>query len=75
MPASMGSSNEARTTIDPVARARLYADAQRIIADEAPVIPLAHVGVAVATVAGVTGFVVDPFGRHNFETADIAGGE
>ena len=48
---------------------------QRILADEAPVIPVAHVAVDVATVVGVTGFVVDPFGRHNFETADIAEGE
>jgi len=67
--------DEARTTVDPATRRSLYADVQRIVADEAPVIPLAHVGVAVATVAGVTGFVVDPFGRHNFETVDLAGGE
>ena len=66
---------EARTTIDPAARAGLYAEAQRIVADEAPVIPVAHVAVAVATVAGVTGFVVDPFGRHNFETVDLVAGE
>jgi dipeptide transport system substrate-binding protein len=66
---------QARADTDPAARRSLYAEAQRILADEAPVIPLAHVGVAVATVAGVTGLVVDPFGRHNFETADIAAGE
>jgi dipeptide transport system substrate-binding protein len=66
---------QARATIDPAARARLYADAQRIVADEAPVIPVAHVAVTSATVAGVTGLVVDPFGRHNFETVDLVGGE
>ena len=37
-----------------------------------PVVPIAHAVVTVATVAGVSGFVVDPFGRHNFETVDIA---
>ena len=31
--------------------------------------------IPVATVAGVTGFVVDPFGRHNFETVDLAGSD
>ncbi len=62
---------EARTIIDPAARARLYAEAQRIVAEEAPVIPVAHVAVTAATVAGVTGLVVDAFGRHNFETADL----
>lgn len=66
---------QARATLDPATRASLYAEAQRILADDAPVIPLAHVAVAVATAAGVTGFVVDPFGRHNFETVDIAEGE
>jgi dipeptide transport system substrate-binding protein len=67
--------DEGRAAIDPASRAGIYAEAERILADEAPVIPLAHVAVAVATVAGVTGFVVDPFGRHNFETTDIAEGE
>lgn len=66
---------EARRATDPGTRARLYAEAQRIIADEAPVVPIAHVAVAAATVAGVTGFVVDAFGRHNFETVEIAEGE
>ncbi len=66
---------QARATVDPATRRSLYAEAQRIIADEMPVVPIAHVGIAVATVAGVTGFVVDAFGRHNFETTDIAEAE
>lgn len=66
---------EARAASDPEVRARLYAEAQRIVADEAPIIPIAHVGVAVATVGGIRGFVVDAFGRHNFETVDLAEGE
>jgi dipeptide transport system substrate-binding protein len=67
--------DQARAASDPATRAGLYAEAQRILADEAPVVPLAHVAVTVATVAGVTGLVADPFGRHNFETADITAGE
>ena len=64
--------NQARTSVDRSERARLYGEAQRILADEMPVVPIAHAVVTVATVAGVSGFVVDPFGRHNFETVDIA---
>jgi dipeptide transport system substrate-binding protein len=67
--------DQARTASDLGVRQSLYAEAERILADEAPVIPVAHVAVTVATVVGVTGIVVDPLGRHNFETADIAGGE
>lgn len=67
--------DEARTTIDPATRARLYAEAQRIVADEAPVVPVAHVAATVAAAAGVNGLVVDPFGRHNFETVDLFEGE
>lgn len=66
---------EARGTTDAAARARLYAEAERIVDDEAPVIPIAHVGSAVAMVAGVTGLVVDAFGRHNFESVGIAAGQ
>ena len=75
MPGSMRSSSRPARPSTPRRAPSLYAEAERILADEAPVIPVAHVAVAVATVAGVTGFVVDPFGRHNFETTDIAGGE
>ena len=63
---------EARATSDPAARARLYADAARIAADEMPVVPLLHAGQAVAVRDTVTGYVVDPFGRHGFATVDIA---
>ena len=55
--------------------ARLYGEAQRIIAEEMPIVPIAHAVVTVATTAAVSGFVVDPFGRHSFETVDIAEGE
>ena len=67
--------DEARSTADRGERARLYGEAQRIVADEMPVVPIAHAVVTVATTDAVRGFVVDPFGRHNFETVDIVEGE
>ncbi|MBN9023437.1 MAG: ABC transporter substrate-binding protein [Rhizobiales bacterium] len=62
---------EARATHDPEARARLYARADRLAADEIPLIPLLYAGQAVATRDTVAGYVVDPFGRHNFATVAI----
>ena len=59
--------NQARATVDRSERARLYGEAQRIVAEEMPIVPIAHAVVTVGTVAAVRGFVVDPFGRHNFE--------
>jgi len=63
---------EARAARDPAVRARLYAEADRIVADEMPIVPLLYAGQVVATRDTVTGYVVDPFGRHNFATVDIA---
>ena len=65
---------EARATVAPDERARLYAAAARIVADEAPIIPLVHAGQTMAVRDGVTGYVVDPFGRHNFETVAVGTG-
>jgi dipeptide transport system substrate-binding protein len=67
--------NQARATADRAERNRLYTEAQKIVAEEAPVIPLAYALVTVATTDVVRGFVVDPFGRHSFESVDIAGAE
>ena len=55
---------------------RLYAEAAAgIVADEAPLVPIAAPLVTVATTDAVTGIVADPFGRHNFEAVDIVEGE
>lgn len=62
----------ARAATDPAARAALYADAQRIAADLAPVTPIAHTVVSVPIAGDVTGFVASPFGQYNFESVDIA---
>lgn len=62
---------EARAVTDTAVRARLYAAAARLIADEAPIVPLLYAGHTVAVRDGVTGTVVDPFGRHNFASVDL----
>ena len=67
--------NRARATPDRSERARLYADAERLLVEEAPIVPIANAVVTVATTGAVRGFVVDPFGRHSFETVDLAGSE
>ena len=45
--------------------------AQVIFHDEAPWVPLAHSVVFMATRANVTGFKMDPLGRHAFEGVDL----
>jgi dipeptide transport system substrate-binding protein len=67
--------NEARATVDRAERARLYVEAGKIVVEEAPVVPLANALVTVAATDEVRGFVVDPFGRHSFESVDVAGGD
>jgi dipeptide transport system substrate-binding protein len=63
---------KARKEKDPAARAALYAEAQRTIADQQPVMPLAHGVVAVPMAKTVTGYVVDPFGHHDFGGVDLS---
>ena len=46
-------------------------EAQVIFHDEAPWVPLAHSVVFMATRANVTGFKMDPLGRHAFEGVDL----
>jgi dipeptide transport system substrate-binding protein len=62
---------EARLTPDRAAREKFYRDAQVIFHDQAPWVPLAHSVVFMATRANVTGFKMDPLGRHPFEGVDI----
>ena len=42
-----------------------------IFHEEAPWVPLAHSVVFMATRANVTGFKMDPLGRHAFEGVDL----
>jgi dipeptide transport system substrate-binding protein len=62
----------ARATPDPAERVKLYDEAQKLAAEEAPIVPLVHTRRSVAFAKGVTGVLADPFGRHRFAGADIA---
>ena len=58
---------EAKLTTDRATREKLYRRAQAIFHVEAPWVPLAHSDVFMATRANVSGFQVDPLGRHLFQ--------
>lgn len=62
---------EARLTSDRAKREALYRQAQVIFHEDAPWVPLAHSVVFMATRANVTGFKMDPLGRHPFEGVDL----
>jgi dipeptide transport system substrate-binding protein len=63
--------SDAALITDPDARTKLYREAQAIFHDDAPWVPLAHSVVFMATRANVTGFKMDPLGRHAFENVDL----
>lgn len=60
----------ARTTADPEERARLYADAQKIIWEEAPWLFLHNEAVITAMRSNVTGFISHPTERFMAHEAD-----
>ena len=82
---AVGKSNRAewcdREFSDKLARARtaeaataatLLDEAQHTVADQAPLVPLVHTLGAVALSKAVSGYTVDPLGRHNFAAVDLA---
>ena len=62
----------AKLTSNQSEREGLYRQAQEIFKREAPWVPLAHSVVFMATRKGVSGFKMDPLGRHPFEGVDLA---
>lgn len=62
---------EAKRISDRAGRTKLYREAQVIFHDQAPWVPIAHSVVFMATRADVTGFKMDPLGRHAFEDVDL----
>jgi peptide/nickel transport system substrate-binding protein len=56
----------ARSSYDPAARVRLYAEAQRIAFDDAPNVPLIAMPRTAAMSAKVEGFVLDPISSPRF---------
>ncbi len=63
--------SQAKRITDRAEREKLYRQAQVIFHEDAPWVPLAHSVVFMATRANVTGFKMDPLGRHAFEGVDI----
>ena len=63
---------KAATTSDKAERTRLYMQAQVIMHDAAPYVLLAHSIVFMPMRKSVTGYVMDPFGLHLFNTVDLA---
>jgi dipeptide transport system substrate-binding protein len=63
--------NRAKRIADRSERERLYRRAQEIFKSEAPWVPIAHSIVFMATRSEVTGFEIDPLGRHIFEGVDL----
>jgi dipeptide transport system substrate-binding protein len=61
----------AKLTSDRAERERLYRAAQDVMKREAPWVPIAHSVVFMATRKGVTGFKIDPLGRHSFTGVDV----
>ncbi|SEO84008.1 dipeptide transport system substrate-binding protein [Methylobacterium sp. ap11] len=63
----------ARRLPDQEARAALYREAQGIVRREVPWVPIAHSAVFVAARREVTGYRMDPLGRHLFRGVGLRG--
>ena len=63
---------QAAEETDQAKRAALYEKAQVIFNEDDPVALLAHSVVTMPMSKKVTGYVIDPFGLHHFETVDIS---
>lgn len=59
---------KARTVYEQAERARLYEQAQVLIKQDAPWVPLFHSTQMMATLAGVEGFYLHPVGEKKFDT-------
>ncbi|KAA2238145.1 ABC transporter substrate-binding protein [Salinarimonas soli] len=71
-PAYDGLITRAEASLDQAERRALYREAQVIAKNQAPWVPIAHSVVFMATRKEVTGFVMDPLGRHIFTGVDLA---
>lgn len=62
----------AARTADAATATAALDEAQHIVADQAPLVPLVHTLDAVVMAKSVSGYAVDPLGRHNFAAVDLA---
>lgn len=58
-------------TFDHNKRIELYRQAQAVMHEQVPALIIAHSTVYKPIRKEVTGFVVDPLGKHHFEVVDI----
>ncbi|WP_128254566.1 ABC transporter substrate-binding protein [Falsirhodobacter deserti] len=63
---------QAKVSTDQAERTRLYEEAQVIFKDQNPWATLGHSTVFMPMSSKVTGYVMNPLGRHSFEGVDIA---
>ena len=59
-------------TVDQEERKKIYADLQKYLHDELPVIPIYHPAMIAAASTKVQGFAIDGKGFYHFETATVA---
>ncbi|TCQ80303.1 dipeptide transport system substrate-binding protein [Ochrobactrum sp. BH3] len=62
---------KARVSSNKDERTKLYREAQEIISDQAPWVPLAHSTVVLPMSKKVKNYVMEPLGSHRFEKVDI----
>lgn len=63
--------NQARTEQDHNQRIQLYQQAQQIMHDQAPAVMIAHSTLFEPVRKEVTGYQIDPFGKHIFYQVDV----
>lgn len=62
---------KARVSSDQNERTKLYQEAQTMISDQAPWVPLAHSTVVLPMSKKVKNYVMEPLGAHRFDKVDI----
>jgi dipeptide transport system substrate-binding protein len=62
---------KAKALTDKAERTKLYEQAQAIFKEQAPWATLAHSLATVVTTDKVTGYEIDPLGRHRFDQVDL----
>ena len=63
--------NKAAEISDQAERIKLYKEAQKIQAEEVPMVTMAHSTVFEATRKNVQGYLVSPLGAHEFQNVDV----
>ncbi|MBF4664020.1 ABC transporter substrate-binding protein, partial [Cronobacter malonaticus] len=63
--------SEAKATSDRPKREALYREAQQMMHDQMPAVMIAHSTIFEPVRKNVTGYEVDPFGKHIFYQVDL----